>query len=188
MNANIIFDLILLLILFLGVLTGARRGFIKTVAAPLKFMIALTLSIIFSPMLSEIAVKPIVTAIVYDSIGGILNGNAAYIEPVLNMIIYAFAFLISFIIILLSARFLIGLSVSFSGAVSTTGVLCAVNKISGCVLTFAVSFLLASGLVFVSDFLVNAPAVCSILQIDCFTGGPIYDFIKTISPLEFLLN
>lgn len=58
--ANIIVDVILGIILLIGVIWGLKKGFIKAIAKPAKFILALLLAISLSSFVGEKVVKPMV--------------------------------------------------------------------------------------------------------------------------------
>ena len=55
---NFIVDLSLILILLIGLALGIKRGFIKTVAKPVKFILTLVIAFSFAAPVSEALVEP----------------------------------------------------------------------------------------------------------------------------------
>ncbi len=61
MVANIIVDIVLVLILVIGFIWGLKAGFIKTVSKPAKFILALVLSFMFAGMIGDGIIKPLIS-------------------------------------------------------------------------------------------------------------------------------
>lgn len=72
MFANIVFDLILLGILGAGVYMGIQKGFISTVAAPVKFVASIALALSLASVFGSIFVEPIVGPAITNKVSGIL--------------------------------------------------------------------------------------------------------------------
>ena len=58
--ANIIVDIALAIILLIGVFWGLKKGFVKAIAKPAKFILALLIAISLSSLVGEKVVKPMV--------------------------------------------------------------------------------------------------------------------------------
>ena len=72
MFANIFFDLILLGILGAGIYIGIKKGFINTVAAPVKFIASIVLALSLASIFGSIFVEPIVGPAITNKVSGIL--------------------------------------------------------------------------------------------------------------------
>lgn len=58
--ANIIFDIVLGVILLVGCIWGLKAGFVKAIAKPSKFVLAIILSIALASVVGEAVIKPMI--------------------------------------------------------------------------------------------------------------------------------
>ena len=63
-----------------------------------------------------------------------------------------------------------------------------VNKLLGAVVMLAFSLIVAWGLVAVSDVILHLPVLAEQAWVQEFTGGVVFNFLKSVSPLEILLS
>ncbi len=62
MLANIIFDAVLVLLMLIGIIVGAKRGFVGTVAKPVKLALSIWLSFSLSGFVAEKLIKPVISS------------------------------------------------------------------------------------------------------------------------------
>ena len=72
MFANLIIDLILLAVLFVGAYMGYKNGFLFTVVKPVKFALALALAITLASFVGEYMVEPIIGPAISHKLSDIL--------------------------------------------------------------------------------------------------------------------
>ena len=74
---EIIIDVVLLAVVFLGVVLGIKRGFIKMAAGPVKAVAALVIAIAFCSQLSALLVKPMIDAPITNYVRDFLYENCS---------------------------------------------------------------------------------------------------------------
>ena len=73
MLTDIIFDIVLVLLLLLGIFIGAKRGFIGTIAKPVRLALSVFLSFNLCEAVGEKIVKPIISVPITSQIAEIIN-------------------------------------------------------------------------------------------------------------------
>ena len=68
------------------------------------------------------------------------------------------------------------------------GVVGRVNKALGCVFTLFLAFVVVWGVTSVSEFILNIPIIASAKWVQGFTGGFVYKFFRSFTPLDLLLS
>ena len=79
MVVDIIFDIVLVVILLLGIIIGAKRGFIGTIAKPVRLALSVWLSFTFCDAVGTKIVKPVISAPITSQITDIINSKYAEI-------------------------------------------------------------------------------------------------------------
>ena len=74
---DIIFDIVLVAILLLGIIIGAKRGFIGTIAKPVRIASSLGLAFVFCEKVGESLIKPMISAPITTQIAEIINQKYA---------------------------------------------------------------------------------------------------------------
>ena len=79
MLANIIFDAVLVILMLIGIIVGAKRGFVGTVAKPVKLALSIWLSFSLSGFFAEKLVKPIISSPITSKLTSFLIEKYSYI-------------------------------------------------------------------------------------------------------------
>ena len=106
------------------------------------------------------------------------------ISPTVKLISIAVAFLI----LLFVSRLMIDLLINVLDSILTLGLIGSVNRILGVLLSSAFGFFAVWGLVTVTDMLLNSQMLVHLQIVNDFSGGPIYKFFQSFSPVRLLLS
>ena len=117
-------------------------------------------------------------ALVIESIA---NAVAA---PVVSLISLVLGFIVAHILAKLVLKFLLILI----NTLVNNGIAGVVNRTLGCVFTLFLAFVVGWGITCISEFIFNIPAIASASGVENFTGGAIYRFFRTFTPLDLLLS
>jgi len=226
MLANIIFDAVLVLMMLIGVIVGAKRGFVRTVAKPVKLALSIWLSFSLSGFFGEKLIKPAISSPITSKITSFLIEKYSYVtaatsgelplvvriaaamanvdpaligsegeqyivtlvneitDPVVTLISVVLAFLILSIVL----RLVLSLLLWLLESMVDDGFIGVANRIVGCVITFALSVVVCWCVVALSDFVFHIPAISSMVWVSEFSGGFVYKFFESISPIDLLLS
>ena len=116
-----------------------------------------------------------------SAIEAIVNSVTAPVVSIMSTIF-------GFVIVYLVAKIFLNFIMIFVNALVSRGVIDLVNKALGCVFTLFLAFVVVWALTSVSEFVLNLPALESVTWIEGFTGGFIYKFFKSFTPLDLLLS
>ncbi len=229
MIANIIWDVILAGLLIAGIVIGIKKGFVSTVAKPVKFIAAIVLALFLAAPIGGALVKPIIGPAISNKISDALieeysditaetaseelptlikaaagicgidisdvasasDGEEVIIsivDSVTTPVVDLMATVIGFIILYFVLKILLSLLMSFINSMVDRGVVGAVNKILGCVFTLILAVCAAWVLTSLTEFILNIPIIAKAEWVGEFTGGPIYRFFKSLSPVDLLLS
>ena len=108
----------------------------------------------------------------------------AITDPVVGIISVIIAFFALYIV----SNLILSLVIAIINAIVDHGFVGVVNRIFGCILTLALSFVVVWLLVSVFDTIIAIPSVAEAEWVKEFTGGWIYNFLKNFSPLDLLLS
>lgn len=225
---NLVVDLIFVLILVIGIIIGIKRGFINTLAKPVKLVLALVIAFSLYGVVGTTLLQPIVSAPVTERLtlflnerfgstltpetvdtlptvikfaAGVCNVDLAELAataegdiiaailaeitaPVINIVCNVLAFVIVFIV----AMILLGIVFAIINAIVDNGFVGVFNRILGAVFTLAFSVLVCWGLAIVLEYAVSLPAFAEAEWVAQFTGGYVYSFFRSFSPLDILLS
>ncbi len=78
---NIIVDIVLILVVLAGFILGIKRGFIKTVAKPVKLALAIVIAFSFAAPASEAFIEPTVKEPISNQIEGVLLEKSETLTP-----------------------------------------------------------------------------------------------------------
>lgn len=109
---------------------------------------------------------------------------AAVTEPVIHIMGVIFGFVIVYFI----SKILLSFAMVFINAVVSGGIVGTINRALGCVVTLFMAFVIVWALTSFSEFILNIPAIASADWVENFTGGPIYKFFRSFTPLDLLLS
>ena len=226
MLANIILDLILVTLLVLGAIIGAKRGFIATIAKPVKLAMSIGFSTIFCKWFGTAFVQPIISKPITNKLselllekyseisaetsgglptiiklaaglsgidlGAITSDGDEYIYTLIDKItepvVRIAATVISFLVLLVVFSIVFAIIIWLLDKLINRGIIGRANQIIGAIFTFCFSFVIAWAIASVTDFVFNLPAFSDLSWVQEFTGGFVYRFFKSISPLELLLS
>ncbi len=102
--------------------------------------------------------------------------------------IHLVSIIISYIFLYFVLKFLLWIVFSILNKVFDTGVVGVVNRILGVIFNTAFGFIVSWGLVVVFGYVVSLPVVAETAWGAQFTGGFVYEFLKSLSPLDLLLS
>ena len=114
-------------------------------------------------------------------IEAVANAVAA---PVVSLISLVFGFIIAYIVAKIVLKFVL----MVINTLVNNGIAGVINKTLGCVFTLFLAFVVGWGLTCISEFVFNIPAIASMSGVDEFTGGTVYRFFRTFTPLDLLLS
>ena len=225
--ANFVFDALLVLILLILFMVGLKKGFVSTIAKPVKFVLALVISFSAANPVGETLIKPLIDAPVSNKIetyilekcsnitaanvseelptllklaAGLcgvnieeeINGAESVVETLVHSlvdpVITICSTIIAFILLYIASKIVLSFVVHIIDSVCDGGIVGAVNKILGVVFCTAIGFIACWCVVALSDFIFNIPAIADTAWAKEFTGWPIFNFFKSISPIDLLLS
>ena len=172
MFLNIFIDLIILVILYIGSDYGYSRGLFKLVAAPGQILLSTFLSFSFSEVSGEKIIAPFVFSRFEENTIG-------FIDPLVNVLSFAIAFVVLFLASKILIKFLIYVLSGFL----EKGFFGKINCAFGCLLTGVISIIVAMFFSSLIEFL----SVSDILFTDFF-GGPIFRLLAEISPFKMIFS
>lgn len=105
-------------------------------------------------------------------------------SPLVNVI----GTVLGFIVVYFISKIFFKLFISFVDRIVKGGIMGTVNSALGCVLTLFLSFVVAWAVTSASEFVFSLPNVASAKWVEGFSGGPVYRFFRTFSPLDLLLS
>lgn len=108
----------------------------------------------------------------------------AVAEPVVSVISLVLGFIITYFLAKIVLKFVL----MIINALVNNGIAGIVNKSIGCVFTLFLAFVAGWIVTCLSEFIFNIPAIASISGVENFTGGAVYRFFRTFTPLDLLLS
>ena len=108
----------------------------------------------------------------------------AVTAPVVDIMGTIFGFVIAYFV----SKILLNIAMIFVNSIVNRGIVGAVNKTLGCVLTLFLAFVVVWAVTSVSEFILNIPVIASADWVEGFNGGPVYRFFRSFSPLDLLLS
>ena len=119
-----------------------------------------------------------------DGISAIEAISQAVTAPVVDIMSTIFGF----IIVYFASKIILNVIMLLINSMVDGGLIGAVNKTLGCVVTLFLAFIVVWALTSFSEFILNIPAVASADWVQGFSGGPIYKFFRSFTPLDLLLS
>ncbi len=104
--------------------------------------------------------------------------------PVIDIMSVIFGFVIAYFF----AKVFLNITMAFINSLVKRGVVGAVNKTLGCVFSLFLAFVAGWALTSVSEFILNIPIIASANWVEGFSGGAIYKFFRSFTPLDLLLS
>ena len=119
-----------------------------------------------------------------DGVSVIESVANAVTAPVIDIISVVLGFVIAYY----SSKILLKFVLMFINTVINNGIAGKVNRTLGCVFSLFLAFVVGWVFTSVCEFIFNIPAIASTDAISAFSGGPIYRFFRTFTPLDLLLS
>ena len=225
---SIVIDIILCAILIGGIVLGIKRGFVLTLAKPVKIFAALYLSAVLCVSVGASLIFPLIHGPITTKISSFLftkcseitaatateklpsllklaagmsgidvtaleaRTSEEYIQqlvdnlatPAINLI----SSIIAFFILNIVLRIVLSLLLNLFGTLCNMGVIGVINKTIGCVFGFLFAFVIAWAFTFAFDYVIHIPKIASSDWAANFSGGFIYKFFRSTTPIDFLLS
>ena len=108
----------------------------------------------------------------------------AVTEPFVDIIGTLFGFVIAYF----GAKLLLGFGLNFLNKLIDGGMVGKANRTLGSVFTFFLAFIAVWLVTSVSEFILNIPIIASLKWVDGFSGGLVYRFFRSFTPLDLLLS
>ena len=112
----------------------------------------------------------------------------AIVDAVTTPVVEIIGIIIGFIALYFVSKILLNLLVSLINSVVNNGIIGVVNRTLGCIFTGFLAFAVCWALTAILEFILNIPVIANIEWVQDFTGGAIYRFYKSFSPLDLLLS
>ncbi len=112
----------------------------------------------------------------------------ALVETLAHPVVHLFATIIAFILLYFIFKLIFSLLLWLTNLMFKKGVVGVVNKIFGAVATTAFAMVVAWGFVSVFDYFINLSFIAENSWAMNFNGGFLYDFFKSVSPIDLLLS
>ncbi len=112
----------------------------------------------------------------------------AIVENLTTPVINVVSIIISFVIVYILASLVFSLVLAIINAIFSRGILGVLNKALGFVFTGAVALIASWALAVVFEFVIHLPMLEGVELLNEFSGGFIYNFFNTYSPIELLLS
>ncbi len=216
MGLWIVIDVILAAFIVIGLIVGLKRGFIRSVEAPLRFVGALASAYLLVNPISVGIVEPIIGASLTNQLSEYLKANCSdpgaelpaiiklaagivnvdlegkTIEQIIIDIaaptVHVVTVIIVFIILFFVSKLLLRLAFKLLDSIFNSSILVIPNKIVGCALNALFGAVFAWIAVFVFNFVIHLDSMSEVVWAAEFEGGPIYNFFLNLSPLDLLLG
>ncbi len=228
MIINLAFDILIVAVFLLGALIGIKKGFIVTVAKPVKLVAAIFIALYGSSAVSTALIEPVVGPAVTNKLTEILLAEYAHItaetaeqlpalvklaaslcgidieniastaegmsviqaitDAVTSPVVELFSRMVAFVLIYIVAKLALGIVVSVINLIVNNGIIGVLNKALGCVFTVFLAFIVVWGITTCAEFVLNIPVIAAMPWAEGFTGGPVYQFFKSFTPLDLLLS
>ena len=216
MGLWIVIDVILIAFIVIGFIIGLKRGFIRSVEAPLCFVGSLTLAYLLANPISVNIVEPIIGASLTNQLSDYLMSNCAdpsaelptivklaagivnvdldgkTIEQILVEIasttVHIVAVIIVFVILFFISKLLLKLLFKVLDSIFNASILVIPNKIIGCAFNTILGAVFAWVTVIAFNFFIHIGPMSDVKWAAEFVGGPIYRFFLNLSPLDLLLG
>ena len=213
---NIIVDIVLVLLLLLGGFIGYKKGLIRSLRRPIRLFGGIILSFslcntVSVGIIEPIVKEPIATKVQEYVFEHFMNGgeyptivrisaaimdvdlsNTESVEQIINSVldptVHFISVIIAFVLIYILSKLLLSLVVSLLALVFDKTILSVPNKIVGCIFCAFATFVFIWMGVSATDFIVKLPMFEGTSFAANFTGGPIFNFFLSFSPLDLLLS
>jgi uncharacterized membrane protein required for colicin V production len=216
MGMWIVIDVVLAAFVVIGLIIGLKRGFIRSVESPLRFVGALASAYLLANPVSVGIIEPIVGASLTNQLSEYLKSNCSNPDAELPTIIklaaqivnvdlegktieqiivdiasptvHVVTVIIVFFILFFISKLLFKLLFKLLDMIFNSTLLVIPNKIVGCVMNALLGAVFAWIAVFVFNFIIHLDSMSEVVWAAEFEGGPIYNFFLNLSPLDLLLG
>ena len=127
-------------------------------------------------------------------IDGIASGTSgvsvieAVVDAVTSPVVHIIGVIFGFVIAYFIAKLVVNFVMLFINSLVNKGVAGTVNKALGCAFSLFFAFVVGWAVTSVSEFVFNIPAIASLDWVQNFSGGAVYKFFRTFTPLDLLLS
>lgn len=228
MAINLIVDAVIVLILLIGIIIGVKRGFVATVAKPVRIVASAGVAFCLckpagTQYIQPYIQKPLVswmTELIEEKCGELTSGaassdiptvlklvakmfkidvntvaeqaTASIVEAIVNALADPLANLaatiVAFVILFLATSIVCWLLFKIIDLVLNCGPLEIVNKVFGLIFGAIFAFVVVWALTVGFDFLLTLEVVSNIEALQGFTGGPVYQLVKQLNPIDLLFK
>ena len=112
----------------------------------------------------------------------------AVVEAVTAPVVDIMGTIFGFIIVYFASKINLNIVMIFVNAMVNRGIVGAVNKTLGCVFSLFLAFVVVWAVTSVSEFILNIPVIASAKWVENFSGGIVYRFFRSFTPLDLLLS
>ncbi len=216
MGLWIVIDIILVSFIVIGIIVGIKRGFIRSVEAPIRFVGSLASAYLLASPLSVKVVEPMIGASLTNQLSDYLMSKCAdpgaelptlvklaasivnvdlegktieqIIVEIASPTVHVVTVIIMFVLLFFVSKLILKLAFKILDSVFNTSLLVIPNKIIGCILNALLGAVTAWIGVFVFNFVIHLDSMAEVRWAAEFVGGPIYNFFLNLSPLDLLLG
>ena len=210
---NVVIDIILALIVLGGAFVGFKRGFISTVAKPVKLVLCIVVAFSLASSVATAVIEPIIGETVENQISDyltekieedtegefelptllklaalLLDVDVDSIQSIASPVIHFVAVIISFVLLYFALKIILGILLKILDSAFNTGIVGAFNKTLGLVFGTVLSVTAAWAVVSVFEFVINTSLFENAVWLSEFEGGYIYNFFKAYNPIDLLLS
>ncbi len=112
----------------------------------------------------------------------------AVVDAVTSPVIEIMGVIFGFVIAYFLSKFLLNFIMMFVNSIVNNGIVGKVNRVLGGVFSLFLAFVVGWAVTSLSEFILNIPIVASANWVENFTGGSIYKFFRSFTPLDLLLS
>lgn len=99
-----------------------------------------------------------------------------------------FSVIISFVVLYILLKLFLGIIIKILDSIFSIGPIGVINSVLGLIFGAAFAFVIAWLLVILLGYVISIPAVAETEWVQSFTGGYVYKFFDSITPLDLLLS
>ena len=216
MGMWIVADVILVSFVLIGFIIGLKRGFIRSVQAPLCFVGSLASAYMLADPVSVNLIEPMIGASLTKQLSEYLMSNCSdpsaelptlvklaagivnidlegkTIEQIILEIasptVHVVTVIIMFIVLCFVSKLVLKLAFKILDSIFNSSILVIPNKIIGCALNALIGAVFSWVTVFVFNFVIHLDSMSEVAWAQEFVGGPVYNFFLNLSPLDLLLG
>lgn len=217
MVLSIFIDVLLVAILICGIALGIKRGFIRTLTRPVRFVGSIAIALSLANSVSIGIIEPMINAPLASQVESYLAEHAVSetgeyptvikfaaglsgidlsvpgaagdtVTTLIAPVVHFICLIVSFVLLLILSRIALTIIFKILASVFDGAILALPNRIAGCIVSGVLFFVFAWIFVSVFDFFIHLPALASKPWAAEFGGGYIYKFFKAFSPIDLILG